>query len=105
MLPTDGPVSILPLASFQPQGVPLGQHAFFLKMTPEALEQLSIQVAAQHEATAREIDEFQRSNGKTVPDSSKKKDKSLMQLIVGENGQVSSKPSLERRSMIMAVNT
>lgn len=94
MLPTDGPVSILPLARFQPQGVPIGQHAFFLKMTPEALEQLSIQVATQHEATAREIDEFQRSNGKMVPDSSKKKDKSLMQLIVGENGQVSSKPSL-----------
>lgn len=97
-LPSDGLVSILPLDKFQPQGTPIGQHAFFLKMTPEALEQLSIQVASQQEATAREIEELKRHNGRYAPDIGKKNQKPLMQLVVGENGQVSIQPGLGEAS-------
>ena len=77
------------MARYPPPGVPIGSHAFVLKMTPEALEQLSAQLAAQQPATASSSQVSRPSNGRNTVEKSKKNEKPLMQLIVGEAGQVS----------------
>ncbi|KIM31274.1 hypothetical protein M408DRAFT_21335 [Serendipita vermifera MAFF 305830] len=86
-LSTEQPVSILPMARFPPAGVPIGSHAFVLKMTPEALEQLSAQLAAQQPATAPSSQVSRSSNARNTLEKSKKNEKPLMQLVVGDGGQ------------------
>ncbi|PVF99404.1 hypothetical protein CPB86DRAFT_703425 [Serendipita vermifera] len=85
-LSTERPISILPMAKYPPQGVPIGSHAFVLKMTPEALEQLSQQLAAQQGATASGSSSTKLSSNKTAPEKSKRNEKSLMQLVVNDDG-------------------
>jgi len=62
-------------------------------MTPEALEQLSIQLAAQQPATAPGSQASKSSNPRNASEKVKKNDKPLMQLVVGDGGQVSIQPS------------
>ena len=93
-------VSILPLGQYPPPGVPIGTHAFVLKMTPEALQELANQLAAQQPAgaaaTTSAIGTAPGSSQSTKPGQSrqsgetqKKNEKPLMQLVVSESGQVS----------------
>jgi hypothetical protein len=88
-LSTEGPISILPMAKYPPPGVPIGSHAFVLKMTPEALEQLSEQLAAQQGATASGSSSTKPPSNRTAPEKNKRVDKSLMQLVINDEGQVS----------------
>jgi hypothetical protein len=89
---TERPVPILPISKHRPVGVPIGTHAFVLKMTPEALEQLSAQLAAQQPATASGSQAAKPSNSRNLPEKPKKNEKHLMQLIVGEGSQVRDPP-------------
>ncbi len=93
-LSTERPVSILPMARYPPIGAPIGTHALILKMTPEALEMLSAQLAQQQPATASSSQPSRPSNSKNGPEKPKKNEKALMQLIVGDGGQVSPSPPL-----------
>jgi hypothetical protein len=85
---TERPVPILPMSKYRPVGVPIGTHAFVLKMTPEALEQLSAQLAAQQPATASGSQASRSSNPRNLSEKPKKNENPLMQLIVGDGGQV-----------------
>ncbi|CCA67605.1 hypothetical protein PIIN_01433 [Serendipita indica DSM 11827] len=92
-LSVDRAVPILPMGQYPPPGVPIGTHAFMLKMTPEALQELANQLAAHQPAAAT------TSTAGTGPgsahsnrprqsgESQKKHDKPLMQLVVSESGQ------------------
>lgn len=85
-LSIDRPVPVVPFSKYPPPGVPIGAHAFVLKMTPEALDELAAQLATQ-QASALQAPSSLSSR---PIEKKKKEEKPLMQLVVGETGQVRS---------------
>jgi hypothetical protein len=83
-LSLDRPVPVVSFSKYPPQGVPIGSHAFVLKMTPEALDELAAQLATQQVGALQNPNAL---NGRSN-DKKKKDDKPVMQLVVGESGQV-----------------